>query len=653
MTPKKQVSPAIRILRGERDASARATHLEAATRKFLVTTNERKYMSTKTNFKRIALVAAAALGLGVLSSVPSQATVINAITITTAAGTASAAKADSTTAGSVTVKWQSITASDSVVLSATLKSKPTAATAPSVVLSGKDTLTAVAATVLAPGTVNTGFDGGNTPGVDGVTNGYLYNYKDSAVATSAVGYNSATFRVQLDSLTSTTRSSGTYVYTITATPYTYVAGIGVSPTFAGNNTIDYSKSVSADITITIAELASESVVASGTSSAWLTTTAANTSAAADTTPSVPAAVSATNTPRAYVYVKLLNAAGSAASESVTVTTTIGQVGSSTVRGKSVVLATSSGVVDIGVYSDGTAGTATITVASTSVTFSSKTVVFYAAAPTTIVASGLDIYPKIGTNTGALGVIAKDVNGNIFGGDLYVSSDALTVISETATACSFNSTAQRHQCDLTGVVEGKANITVRSAATTPSTGMVSSNAVAFTVQNKAADSFKLTWDKTTYAPGEKATLTLSVLASDGLPVSTSVGTIANLFSSKGIVLSTQAGAGSNTMFTGTVVVTAAPAAPAKTVTNTQTKTTPIVEYTVYMPTNGGTITAEATGGASLPLAKQVKVTASATITDNAAAALAAVTALATTVASLKTLITTLTNLVLKIQKKVKA
>ena len=51
--------------------------------------------------------------------------------------------------------------------------------------------------------------------------------------------------------------------------------------------------------------------------------------------------------------------------------------------------------------------------------------------------------------------------------------------------------------------------------------------------------------------------------------------------------------------------------------------------------------------------QVAVEASATITDNAAAALAAVTALATTVASLKTLITTLTNLVLKIQKKVKA
>jgi hypothetical protein len=75
--------------------------------------------------------------------------------------------------------------------------------------------------------------------------------------------------------------------------------------------------------------------------------------------------------------------------------------------------------------------------------------------------------------------------------------------------------------------------------------------------------------------------------------------------------------------------------------------------VYMPASGGTITATATGGTALPAANQVKVTATATVTDNGAAALAAVNALATTVASLRTLITTLTNLVLKIQKKVKA
>ena len=75
----------------------------------------------------------------------------------------------------------------------------------------------------------------------------------------------------------------------------------------------------------------------------------------------------------------------------------------------------------------------------------------------------------------------------------------------------------------------------------------------------------------------------------------------------------------------------------------------------MPTSGGTVTLTATGGAALPVALRTTggITASASVTDSGAAALAAVTALATTVASLRTLIVTLTNLVLKIQKKVRA
>ena len=105
MTPNKQVSPAIRILRGERDASARATHLEAVTRKYLVTTIERKQMSTKTNFKRIALVAVAALGLGVLSSVPSNAAV-SGLTVTVTNGSAKQVgdgASDTTTAAKFTI----------------------------------------------------------------------------------------------------------------------------------------------------------------------------------------------------------------------------------------------------------------------------------------------------------------------------------------------------------------------------------------------------------------------------------------------------------------------------------------------------------------------------------------------------------------------
>jgi hypothetical protein len=81
----------------------------------------------------------------------------------------------------------------------------------------------------------------------------------------------------------------------------------------------------------------------------------------------------------------------------------------------------------------------------------------------------------------------------------------------------------------------------------------------------------------------------------------------------------------------------------------------MQFTVYMPSSGGAVTLIATGGTALAekLRTTGGITATATVTDSGAAALAAVNALATTVASLKTLITTLTNLVLKIQKKVKA
>jgi hypothetical protein len=77
----------------------------------------------------------------------------------------------------------------------------------------------------------------------------------------------------------------------------------------------------------------------------------------------------------------------------------------------------------------------------------------------------------------------------------------------------------------------------------------------------------------------------------------------------------------------------------------------------MPTAGGSVTASVTGGVSLPTLNQTKVTAVATVVDNGASALAAVTALASQVSAFITKInaqiTTLTDLVMKIQKKVKA
>jgi len=605
--------PAISGLRGERDASARATHLEAATRKFLVTTNERKQMSTKTNFKRIALVAVAALGMGVLSSVPSQATFLQTPTLTTVSGVATKATSDSVTSGaSVTVNYLS-NSTDSIVVSSVISSVPSGAVTPRLMLSFGDTTGSTVAVASSIGVYG-----------ESVTT-------TAAGAGATINTPAAGGRVQMKLLahldTSAARTTGTYTFTVVAQGWS--GSTAQTP-------------ITASLTITVAALDSESEVASsGTSTAYVSTTASNSSATSDSVPSVLATVSSTNTPRAYVYVNLKNAAGAAVKESLTLTTTVGTIGTSSAAGKSVVVAYT-GPGDYNIYSDGTAGTATITVKSTSVTFANKTVVFYAATPATITLTPL--FTTVGVSTtNAFLATAKDANGAVWGGSLAVYSDTLGTISDTGTACSAALVATKgyHVCSVTGVVGGKAKVTVRN-----STLAVVSSALELTVTNNPIASVKLSWDKAAYAPGEKAYLFVDTLDSAGNP--TAGGNITNLFATGGITLSSAAGNGSDTL-TSTTVFTTTSMANA----SLGTATAPRAIYTVYMPAAGATVKASATGGTGVALAGQVAVSASATVTDSGAAALAAVTALATTVASLKTLITTLTNLVLKIQKKVKA
>ena len=251
MTPKKQVSPAIRILRGERDASARATHLEAATRKFLVTTNERKQMSTKTNFKRIALVAVASLGLGVLSSVPSQATFLQTPTLTTVSGISTKANSDSVTSGAyVTVNYLS-NATASIVVSSVISSNSTGAVTPRLMLSFGDTTGSTVAVATPGGLGNSGESVTTTAAGAGAT-----------INTPAAGG-----RVQMKLLahldTSAARTTGTYTFTVVAQGWS--GSTAQTP-------------ITASLTITVAALDSESEVASsGTSTDFNSTTASNSS----------------------------------------------------------------------------------------------------------------------------------------------------------------------------------------------------------------------------------------------------------------------------------------------------------------------------------------------------------------------------------------
>ena len=88
-------------------------------------------MSTKTTFKRIALVAVAALGLGVLSVAPSNAAVINlsASTVTVKDGTATTGTSDSRTAAVITISFTSEGNTDSASVTSYVSSKPAAGAA--------------------------------------------------------------------------------------------------------------------------------------------------------------------------------------------------------------------------------------------------------------------------------------------------------------------------------------------------------------------------------------------------------------------------------------------------------------------------------------------------------------------------------------------
>jgi len=196
-------------------------------------------MSTTTNFKRIALVAVAALGMGLLSSAPSQAAIgANSIVLSTTAGTAvnnqaTANQQDSATGALVSVQFLSNAAvgTDSITIELAAKSKPSSTVSyPKALLqlvdtsSGSTALTQVKldTTSTAAGSQSYGLLASARLGNPRSTLTSDWGGNDSGTgATVAAGagnsYAYAQFRVFLD--TATTRTAGAYVYTVIVSPF--------------------------------------------------------------------------------------------------------------------------------------------------------------------------------------------------------------------------------------------------------------------------------------------------------------------------------------------------------------------------------------------------------------------------------------------------
>jgi trimeric autotransporter adhesin len=622
-------------------------------------------MSTKTTFKRIALVAVAALGFGVLSVAPSQAE-ITAVTLTVADGTATTALSDSTTAGTATFDYLSQHRNDTATIAVTLTSDPGGTSTALPRLYFVETLSSSTSLIAASSPQAAGTQIAKGDSVSAGTK-YWVGRTDSTVvgtATADTKRIGGSFMVYINA-ENATLVAGTYVTTVTLTPFTNgVAGTAVAKTV--------------------------SIVVSTATTASKTASAVYSTLADPTASSAVATVSTSNTEAGYIRLTQKNSSDLGnANESVTVTVTgPGTAGTSTVRGKSVVLAYTAGTpLDIKYWADGTAGTASIAVSVPSIVFPAKTVTFYAKAAKTVDAKVASPVLKVGSNDSAVAVTAVDANGTNWAGQAYIvaSAAADALIGGSATtpvACSYQSSTKTHWCPVSTISTGTAKFKVIDASTV-ALATATSNEVTVTVSASAPSSVKLAFDKATYQPFEKAIIRVTVMGADGKELAGQ--TFANLFATGGI--------SSNLAFS--TVTTAVDLTPVSITTESVDGTDKFAgskTYVVYMPA-AGDVTISAKGGTSLAAAGQVAVSATASVVNssvdaatdaaneatdaaNAAtdAALAAadaadaataaaqdasdaVAALSASVSklisSLRAQITSLTNLVIKIQKKVRA
>jgi hypothetical protein len=472
-------------------------------------------MSTKTTFKRIALVTVAALGFGVLSVVPSSA-VTNADSLTVSAATAAQTTAETATATSATATLAYIAGltSDSMSVTASLVSAPAGATALpylQVVETSSAQVQAAIATSLAVG-VAVG-----------------PNEAAFVVPTAATAV-SAKVKVYLGQGGATTAPTTVGAYVVKLTPAVTTGGGALNAT-------------AQTITITVTTAASlDTVVATATSiinKGETVTATADAVITADKTASNVAAA-------ATIVTSFKNAAGSpVTAESFTATISgagtlgVGLLGTTqtsfndtyTAIGRDITVRNGDRVL---VFPDGTSGVGTITIKSKAgLTLATETVTFYgdvASIVATVVSSVIGV---VSGGTGAVTAVAKDAAGTIVDSPvLYITSGTTTIISQSYAAKTGSS--GKVTFDLTGVKAGTAKITV-SNGSTAALSTVSAAAVDVRVGGGKTelDGVIVAPDKLAYAPGELVTLTVTPTDVAGLSLGNDTYTV---FTSAGIVSS---------------------------------------------------------------------------------------------------------------------
>jgi trimeric autotransporter adhesin len=682
----------VRIHGGEFDTSARAMYrdevvypLQAELRIVRSSTIERKQMSTKTTFKRIALVTVAALGFGVMSVVPSNAA-INADTLTLSSATAAQTTAETATSTSAiaTLSFLGDTL-DSASVTASLVSAPAGNTALPVL-----TLTETASAYINANT-NTRADAGYA---------VLSNNAVKVVSADSTKVTTAKFRVFIAS-GATAGNAG-------------AAGSTAAPTVAGTYVVkltpaavsgSLAASTAQTLTITVTKASSQSTTASAASTVLLVAGETVTSAVADVDDVVTGSKSiAAGAPIGQIVVTqysstLVATAGDG--ESITATITgAGLLGAGTQSTTTDSSATATGRTIlakkgelIAIFGDGTSGKGTITLTTAAgLLLSTKTVMFYDNTPTTVVATVKKSYPAAGkTTTKVLSVVVNDASGNFVGNatvTAYPTDTATTVASQTAQTCSLNATATGYDCSVVGASASKFGVvayTVKAVgADTAKTEVKGSASVTFA--DIIATSVTITGATATDGPGATVVYTLTAKEKNGYPVadttynsvangsvgaaffetvvtsgwstapfakSDTITTVSGVATSKGVLPVAGSTKGTWTL---SGDGTAASGAVAKAISGTDiVVTTTVVNVdSAAAQAAAEEATAAANDATDAALSAAEAAEAATAMAQEAVDAVAELSAQVTSLISeLRAQITALTNLVVKIQKKVKA
>ena len=648
-------------------------------------------MSTKTTFKRIALVAVAALGLGLMS-----------VTNAPAAQNPSLVHLDGTARGTCNapnyvcvnvadeVSWVTVTGTAHYGVQSTFMATVAADTSTYAwsVTSYPAGLAGWAVPVITSTAWKTSTVDGYSPapGANG-TPAAIGGAYDTGASWSFAGTNNADAAVAAAVTNGTVTVTGMSM-TTTATAAGGTIGqfySAVTPTVAGTyvytlknalggqvNTWTvkaYATDAARDAAKVADNLALNTVVAS-TSTSFLNAGETTTvTAAADTVVVVPMAASATV--QAATVVVTPKTAGSIDKTSVTALTvtisgpgtlgigTAGNVASLVSTGRA--LTGSAGQNTIAIFGDGTPGVATVTISAGTTVLATEKVTFYGDVASYSATVAKNVIPMAATTSGVIAVVAKDKDGNVVPSQtVSVKASDATVVADTTgtTASAAEAVAGTATLGVTGVAAkfGKLTLTISNAA-----GTISTTAVV-TLSSTTAKTVTLAFDKAEYTAGEKMTLKATAVDANGLPVAPMdpiSGTPTSNTSLFGFPTTwdttTTDGSVSYTMY--------APLVPGPiTVTGTDSNAAAITASATVISDGvaqaAADAAAEATDAANAATdaanaAAEAADAATAAAQDAADAVAALSTSVAAMIDALKKQITALTNLVIKIQKKVKA